>query len=199
MTEAESVCNQFVDGVIQSLNSRFSDNADSSVMISLSHIFNPSVPADTKESDNEVIAEYLGLVGFEGFHDELVHFVSYLGELVAQDSKTVRNSRDAAILASRKKDVYPAVAEAASRFLIMPVSTVDCEQGFSCQNIIKISLRNSLGISALENLMRISTDGPSQGNLISIKLLLNGLCKSQGELYLVTVQNISETCVRCLG
>lgn len=64
-------------------------------------------------------------------------------------------------LAIRFKDVYPATAEAAVRFLAAPVSTADCERGFSRQNLIKTSLRNSLGVRSLENLLRISVEGPA--------------------------------------
>ena len=72
----------------------------------------------------------------------------------------VVRAKDVASLAIRKKDVYPATGEVACRFLIAPVSTVDCERSFSHQNLIKTCLRNSMAIETLHRLMRISIDGP---------------------------------------
>lgn len=63
-------------------------------------------------------------------------------------------------LALRHADVYPAASEAAGRLLVAPVSTVECERGFSRQNLIKTCLRNSLAMPTFNNLMRISIDGP---------------------------------------
>ena len=48
----------------------------------------------------------------------------------------------------------------AARLLVAPVSTMDCERGFSKQNLIKTCLRNAMSVTSLENLMRISIDGP---------------------------------------
>ena len=64
-------------------------------------------------------------------------------------------------LALKNREVYPATAHVAERFLVAPVSTVDCERGFSKQNVIKTCLRNKMSDKGLENLMRISIDGPS--------------------------------------
>ena len=47
-------------------------------------------------------------------------------------------------------------ADTALRFLTAPVSTVECERGFSRQNLIKTKTRNCLKTVTLENLMRIS-------------------------------------------
>ena len=43
---------------------------------------------------------------------------------------------------------------------VLPVSSVECERGFSKQNLIKTRLRCSLTIESLERLMRISINGP---------------------------------------
>jgi hypothetical protein len=39
-------------------------------------------------------------------------------------------------------------------------SSVDCERGFSVQNLIKSKLHNSLGTKTLDMLMRLSIEGP---------------------------------------
>lgn len=45
--------------------------------------------------------------------------------------------------------------------LVLPISAAQCERGFSAQNRIKSKVRNSLSVSTLEDLVRISTEGPS--------------------------------------
>ncbi|XP_069819635.1 zinc finger protein 862-like [Dendropsophus ebraccatus] len=45
--------------------------------------------------------------------------------------------------------------------LILPISAAQCERGFSAQNRIKSQVRSSLHISTLEDLIRISSEGPS--------------------------------------
>ena len=163
-SEAFHVCDLFVEGMIKNLNSRFSNNADSLVLSSLSNLFNPLISHSLKSDDVEHVSDYLDSVGFQGYREELLDFVVYVGHMVDIGSKVVSNSRDVANLAIRKKEVYPAVAEAAERFLVAPVSTVDCERGFSKQNLIKTCLRNSLSVDSLDSLMRISIDGPSQSS-----------------------------------
>lgn len=44
---------------------------------------------------------------------------------------------------------------------VLPISAAQCERGFSAQNRIKSKVRNSLHVSTLEDLIRISTEGPS--------------------------------------
>ena len=44
--------------------------------------------------------------------------------------------------------------------LVTPVSTVDCESGFSRQNLIKTAIRNRINLQNLGNLMTISTEEP---------------------------------------
>ena len=63
-------------------------------------------------------------------------------------------------LAIKHKDLYPAACEAGEGLLVAPVSTVDCERGFSKQNLIKTCLRNAMSVTSHENLMCISIDGP---------------------------------------
>ena len=43
---------------------------------------------------------------------------------------------------------------------VLPVSTVDCERGFSAQNLIKTRLRCRMGLENLDNLMRVAINGP---------------------------------------
>ena len=159
--EAVKVCDQFVIGVVKSLNVRFSDNEDCSILTGLSNFFNPSVSKACKGADMDVINDYLATVGVEGSREELSFFLNFAHAIHDNGNKSVTSTRDMANLAIRHKDVYPAVFEAAGRLLVAPLSTVECERSFSRQNLIKTCLRNSLAMSSLNNLRRISIDGPA--------------------------------------
>ncbi|KAJ8318706.1 hypothetical protein KUTeg_003797 [Tegillarca granosa] len=90
--------------------------------------------------------------------DNLRSFVSYAKTVLDQNGKVYGSVSDMVQLAIRCKSTYPSVAMAAERLLVSPVSTVDCERGFSRVNIIKTDLRNKLAEETLNNLVRISID-----------------------------------------
>ena len=46
-------------------------------------------------------------------------------------------------------------------YLVLPMSSVDAERGFSCLKLIKVRLRNSLGAVNLNNAMLAAIEGPS--------------------------------------
>ena len=56
---------------------------------------------------------------------------------------------------------YPNMTKLLAFSRVLPVSSVECERGFSTQNLIKTRLRCSLSIENLDRLMRISINGPS--------------------------------------
>ena len=56
--------------------------------------------------------------------------------------------------------MYPQISYLLSIILILPVSSVPCERGFSAANRIKIKLRNRLIVQSLDILLRISIEGP---------------------------------------
>ena len=58
--------------------------------------------------------------------------------------------------------LYPEVADIVLRFMCTPVSTVDCERGFSRHNLIKTKTRNCLSTKTVENLMLISMKKPGK-------------------------------------
>jgi len=55
----------------------------------------------------------------------------------------------------------PLVCAVAMRVLVIPLSSVDCERGFSQQNLIRTKHRTSLDISTLDSHMRVLLVGPS--------------------------------------
>lgn len=87
-----------------------------------------------------------------GFHE----FVRHVGS-----SAGLTSVKDIAQFSFRHSSVYPVVGYLGRRLLVLPVSTVDCERGFSRQNLIKTDLRNSLKIESLSNIMMIAIEGPT--------------------------------------
>ena len=57
--------------------------------------------------------------------------------------------------------LYPYLSNIASIALTLPISTADCERGFSTMNRIKTDQRNRLKTSTLDKLIRLSTEGAS--------------------------------------
>lgn len=84
--------------------------------------------------------------------------------LHANDSKLklMNNVNDICQYVITEKVMYPEVADVALRYLATPVSTVNCERGFSRHNLIKTKTRNCLSTQTVENLMMISMEKPDQ-------------------------------------
>ena len=57
-------------------------------------------------------------------------------------------------------DMFPNLAKLAAIGLVIPMSTADCEGGFSALGRIKTHLRNRLSSKVLNVLMTISIEGP---------------------------------------
>ena len=55
---------------------------------------------------------------------------------------------------------FPNMTKLMAISMVLPVSSVECERGFSKQNVIKTRLRCRLTIERLEQLMRVSLNGP---------------------------------------
>ncbi|KAH3832942.1 hypothetical protein DPMN_106238 [Dreissena polymorpha] len=117
------------------------------------------VPVPQIHSDIDPVSDYLGTVGIEGSQSELLCFANFTRASHNSGNKSVTDIHSAANLAIKNVHSYPASAEAATRLLVSPVSTVDCERGFSRQNVIKTDLRNCLTVKNLEHLMKISIEG----------------------------------------
>ena len=58
------------------------------------------------------------------------------------------------------QDGFPHLMKLWQATLVIPCSTVSCERGFSKQNLIKEMKRNRLNIEHLDDLMRVSLNGP---------------------------------------
>lgn len=73
------------------------------------------------------------------------------------------------------RSLFPLVLAVAVRVLVIPVSSVDCERGFSQQNLIRTKHRTRLLIQTLDSLMRVAMNGPTFKSLtdkFSLKVFL---------------------------
>lgn len=90
----------------------------------------------------------------------------FRGELMLNDAKEANDVDSVYQIALRKDDIYPCVAGIAHRHLCIPVSNVECERGFSIQNLIKTKLRNRLETYSLYSLIKLHIDGGCQKSFV---------------------------------
>lgn len=64
--------------------------------------------------------------------------------------------------------------------LTISPSTAECERGFSTMNRIKTQSRTSMSQSTLQNLIRISVDGPSMQDFSATKSIIHWMDSSKG-------------------
>ena len=63
---------------------------------------------------------------------------------------------------SQLLDIFPNLGKLRAIALVIPMSTADCERGFSSLNRIKTDLQNRLSYKILNALMTISIEGPER-------------------------------------
>jgi hypothetical protein len=102
------------------------------------------------------------------FNDDLLAewkvFRKYLFVQKQQQTSTILTQRQQCINLVKNgmiRDMYPQLSLAAEIFLCAPISTATVERDFSTMNRILNDLRNRLTTEHLEQLMRISIEGPS--------------------------------------
>ncbi|KAJ8313839.1 hypothetical protein KUTeg_008400 [Tegillarca granosa] len=174
-SDAESACSYFVTNLVSNLNARFSSNQDTSVLLSMCQIFYPLVFAKPASdlflnSVNEVAVFQASTSTCKSIVDDVKEeIVSFCHQIVENHGKIANSVNDVCQLAIKQGSNFPIVKDIAMRFLCLPVSSVECERGFSKQNLIKTKLRNRLATKVLENLMIISIDGPDQSDFCFTK------------------------------
>ncbi|KAJ8303737.1 hypothetical protein KUTeg_018660 [Tegillarca granosa] len=159
--EAVSSCEAFVDHTVSNLKERFSDGKDAKIMSAMCAVLNPSLDGQLSSDDVTTVGDYLSSCGIKDsacFAQELSSFNGYVKVQVNKNSESVNSVKDVAQLGLKLLDIFPVVGIMCKRFLTLAVSTVDCESGFSRQNLIKTCQRNRLKEKTLDNLFRISMD-----------------------------------------
>lgn len=160
-SEAVRACSSFIETVKASLQSRFTDSGDAKILSALSRFFDPQCFSDRTppSEDMDVIAKHLSVCKVGEVREcrvELGNFVEFCRARLQANPKAFLSSTDVCQVAFRARELFPIVAAAAGRLITAPVSTADCERGFSRQNLIKTDVRSCLKPTTLENLMRLS-------------------------------------------
>ncbi|CAF1424761.1 unnamed protein product [Rotaria sordida] len=88
------------------------------------------------------------------------HYASDIDESIMYEWKTFRTY----LLAKKTVEIYPQLSLAAEIFLVVPISTATVERNFSTMNRILTELRNQLTTQYVDQLMRISIEGPDTLN-----------------------------------
>ena len=64
------------------------------------------------------------------------------------------------LLRDTNQDLFPEMCKLIVRACVLPMSTADCERGFSCMNRIVTAQRNRLKTVTIDYLIRVSVQGP---------------------------------------
>ena len=160
----KNIHDQYLHNLIGNLEARFSD---AGVLSALATIFNPQKAMSCH-------TDLFGAFGDEEIATISVHFTTTVVKdillqewalfkhLLVSEFKEV-STRDIMSTMSANttfSSLYPTLSKLASIALIVPVSTADCERGFSTMNRIKTDPRNRLKMTTLDKLIRLSSEGP---------------------------------------
>jgi hypothetical protein len=172
----EESCQQLTEGYIESLIDSLNERFPDLPLFNAAKLFSPCYYPEerhSREKNSErwlfklfqhlqhTISEDIGLVPLfdvKACKRELHPFVDSLnlaceGFSMKEAWKVFRNTK-------LWHKTYPHMMKLWQVVLTIPASTVDCERGFSKQNIIKDIRKSRLGLDTLDALMRISLNGP---------------------------------------
>ncbi|MCO5591377.1 hypothetical protein L7F22_045360 [Adiantum nelumboides] len=166
---SKQLARSFVQTLIDCLNERFPDV----YFLNATKLFSPQFyPKDAKRSKcseerekkaNDWLNRLLEKVGghvidAQGCRDEVLSFTDTL--YYACESMCMKDAWQLFASNANWQHTYPNLLKLWQLILLLPISSVSCERGFSKQNIIKTSSRQCLKVETLEMLMRISLVGP---------------------------------------
>ncbi|XP_078581210.1 zinc finger protein 862-like [Branchiostoma floridae x Branchiostoma japonicum] len=161
----------FLDNIMSNLKERFPDT----VLLSAFNIFNPEEAEYDHQDRLELLCEhYAGevedLEEIESEHDVFADVLRahYSGLTTTQVLRKVMKVHG---------DTMPNLAKLAAAASVIPVSTADCERGFSTMKRVKTPLRNRMNESTLNNLLMISVEGPP-----AEEFDFNAACDSWGKM-----------------
>ena len=164
----QSIGEKYIDKVVDNLKDRFADSALLSALITL---FHSSKAAASMQSPTSCFEEY----GDGAVNVIAAHFIATVNKVKLQlewmgfkhilVTEFLEVSPHEVMAAVSSEDsfssLYPSISRLASIALTLPVSTADCERGFSTMNRIKTNPRNRLKTTNLDLLIRLSSEGPS--------------------------------------
>ena len=160
----ENVREHYLNKLVQNLEDRF---CDSGVVHALATIFSAEKAVrveDTNfnnygESELDVLSsQFVDTVEKERLYQEWACFK----HMLVSDFKELSVKKLMMVMAGDVSFsmLYPTLSHLASIALILPVSTADCERGFSTLKRIKTDARNRLKTDTLDKLIRLSSEGP---------------------------------------
>lgn len=161
----KNVREKYLDALVDNLENRFSD---SGVLRAFASIFSAEkaikVQSDCFNSygDSEVeilSTQFTHTVVKERLQQEW----SCFKHILVSDFKE-QSTKNLMLIVSEDtsfSSLYPSLSYLASIALILPLSTADCERGFSTLKRIKTDARNRLKTDTLDKLIRLSSEGPS--------------------------------------
>ena len=164
----KSVREVYIDKLVGNLEDRF---AESDLLSGLVTIFHPGKAAESKHSSpgsfdtygdtavNTVATKFTATVVRERLQLEWMGFKYILSSEFAD----VGPNKVMATLSGDPSfsSLYPTLSKLASITLTLPISTANCERGFSTMNRIKTDPKNQLETFTLDMLIRLSSEGPS--------------------------------------
>jgi hypothetical protein len=156
---------KFIDKIISNITARFESNVLK--FLNCFRIFDVAEVTNEQEYGvqeiNMIRQQYP-----DDFNDDLLSewkvFRKYLFIQKQQQTSTILSQRQQCINLVKNgmvRDMYPQLSLAAEIFLCAPISTATVERDFSTMNRILTDLRNRLTTEHLEQLMKISIEGPS--------------------------------------
>ncbi len=152
----------FIDEVMKNINTRFPQV----VLMTAMKILEPSnLPERDTEIDGyddeelNVLLQHFGNLTILHYRFNYMYFrVDNIEGSCSSRKLTMKEFWK--VVVSKHGQSFPEFVKLAAACLVIPVSTVDCERGFSTQNRIKTKLRNRLKTNRLDQLMRIKIEGP---------------------------------------
>jgi len=171
----ENIKQQYLDKVVENLQQRFEDSG----LIARFAVFNPANLPDTEEemagygtTDVQQLADFYSdhkdptsplCVEANQLLAEWVTFKfvlhkKYRGQTFVQMASKVMTD-------SCLDHLFPCVKKMLKICMVMPVSSADCERGFSRYNLIKTQLRNRLKPESVNTLLKLTVDTPPVGEM----------------------------------
>ena len=163
----KNVHDQYLETLSNHISRRFPDME----LLEAFAIFDPStIPQDLGQQASHgvqklevLISHYSphGVIDSEAARNELRVFNSVIAANVVTSQLTTRNLMSHLLSTSKLTIMFPNLAKLATIALLLPMSSVDCERGFSALSRVKTDLRNRLSSRTLNDLLMITIEGPA--------------------------------------
>ena len=157
-----NVYNKYLQNLCKQIEDRF---PDAGLLESFS-VFDSTtwpeeyLPGDGEEHIEELIKHYQPLVEHQATLAEWNTFVNVVQAKADLKGKDSRELLTALVQQTSLQEIFPNLHKLAVIALVIPMSSADCERGFSALKRIKTRLRNRLSNRILNNLLMISIEGP---------------------------------------